>query len=92
MSTELYTCPCCGYKTLPNGGNYGSYEICKVCFWEDDQLQYQDPKMTGGANPLSLVECQKNFIKFGACDEKMIPNVKKPDTEVKDPNWKPFEQ
>ena len=34
-----YTCPCCGYKTLdeepPN-----TYDICEICFWEDDGFQY----------------------------------------------------
>ena len=27
------TCPCCGSLTLPAGGQY---ELCPVCFWEDD--------------------------------------------------------
>src|SRR5579885_3179586 len=28
-----YSCPCCGYKTLDERGGY---DICPVCFWEDD--------------------------------------------------------
>jgi len=28
-----YSCPCCGYLTLPERG---AYDICPVCFWEDD--------------------------------------------------------
>lgn len=28
-----YKCPCCGYYTLDERGGY---DICPVCFWEDD--------------------------------------------------------
>ena len=28
-----FTCPCCGYLTL---NERGAYDICPVCFWEDD--------------------------------------------------------
>jgi hypothetical protein len=28
-----YTCPCCGYRTLPTRGNY---DLCPNCDWEDD--------------------------------------------------------
>lgn len=31
----LQKCPCCGYRTLRERGDY---EICKICFWEDDGL------------------------------------------------------
>jgi len=46
-------CPCCGYLTLSDW-NVGSWEICPVCNWEDDEVQYRDPTFEGGANPESL--------------------------------------
>lgn len=30
---EKYQCLCCGYKTLDSRGEF---DICPVCFWEDD--------------------------------------------------------
>ncbi len=30
---EKYQCLCCGYKTLDSRGEF---DICSVCFWEDD--------------------------------------------------------
>lgn len=30
---DLYKCPCCEYLTLPARGQY---DVCPVCFWEDD--------------------------------------------------------
>lgn len=30
---KKYKCPCCGYQTLDT---HGEYDICPVCFWEDD--------------------------------------------------------
>lgn len=65
MSTSGFPCPCCGYLTrseeLP-----GTYEICPVCNWEDDDVQFHDPEFQGGANSVSLVEAQQNFMMFGA--------------------------
>jgi hypothetical protein len=39
-----YTFPCCGYKTLADGTR-DSYEICKVCYWEDDFVQNVNPTL-----------------------------------------------
>jgi Cysteine-rich CPCC len=83
-------CPCCGYKSLKTE-YYGSYSICPICFWEDDQIQLEDPTYAGGANKLSLIDCQKNYIKFGACEWDMKHYVRPPyPDEVKDENWKPL--
>lgn len=85
-----YTCPCCGYLTLDEKP-HGTYDICSICFWEDDDVQYNDPNYEGGANVPSLRQAQQNFIKFGACDEGSIKFVRKPNQEdIKDPNWKPL--
>lgn len=85
-----YSCPCCGYKTLDEEPT-DSYEICKICFWEDDGVQFRDPDYEGGANIVSLRQAQKNFIKFGACQEDYIELVRKPnENDIKDLNWKPL--
>ncbi len=34
-NAKKYTCPCCGYKTLAGSGNY---DLCPICYWEDDSL------------------------------------------------------
>ncbi len=75
--TVSYRCPCCKFKTL-HGRNH--YEICSVCFWEDDGQDDQDADIIrGGPNSsLSLTQARANFQKFGACEEDMIPNVRKP--------------
>ena len=83
-----YTCPCCGYMTLSEQPN-GTYEICHVCFWEDDLIQMNDPDYSGGANRISLKQAQANFIKFGASEERRKVHVRPPGIdEPKDPNWK----
>ncbi len=48
-----YTCPCCGYRTLDEEPP-GTYDICEICFWEDDPVQFVDPDYEGGANTPSL--------------------------------------
>jgi hypothetical protein len=58
-------CPCCGYQTLSDD-QPGSYEICEVCFWEDDIVQFDDPDYEGGANKVSLRQARINFREFGS--------------------------
>jgi hypothetical protein len=60
----LYPCPCCGYKTLED---IGQYFICPVCFWEDDGSRNVE-KMSV-VNRMILGEAQKNFIAFKAMGE-----------------------
>src|SRR5690606_4383477 len=84
----MYACPCCGYKTLTEKPG-GTYNICQVCFWEDDPVQLDAPDYEGGANRVSLRQAQKNFQDFGACEKEMIKNVRPPHTdEIRDDSWK----
>ena len=86
-----YTCPCCGYKTLGEEPP-GTFEICDICFWEDDLVQFDDPDFEGGANGPSLRTAQKNFFGFGACQKDKLKFVRKPTKDdIKDPNWMPLD-
>src|SRR5256885_9460198 len=68
-------CPCSGCKTL---GERGGFEICPVCFWEDDgQDDHDADVIRGGPNgALSLKHARLNFETFGACERRMLPNVR----------------
>jgi hypothetical protein len=72
-----YRCPCCGCRTLDERGGY---DICPVCFWEDDGQHEHDADMVrGGPNGgLSLTQARSNYHQFGACDERSIGNVRPP--------------
>jgi hypothetical protein len=86
-----FTCPCCGHKTFTKEPN-GTYDICQVCYWEDDPIQLNEPSYEGGANRVSLKQAQRNFIELGACEVGMKPNVRQPNLEEpKDKNWKPLD-
>ncbi|TCI31547.1 hypothetical protein EVJ33_00260 [Exiguobacterium sp. SL-10] len=85
-----YTCPCCGYKTL-NEEPPGTYDICGICFWEDDGVQFNDPDYEGGANTVSLRQAQQNYARFGVSELLFSDSVRQPtDHDVKDPKWRPF--
>jgi hypothetical protein len=87
MSQNNFACPCCGYKTLEEEPN-GTYNLCPVCYWEDDQIQFSDHDYTGGANRVSLKQAQKNFREFGACEEDFIKSVRTPTKdEARDTSW-----
>lgn len=72
-----YRCPCCGCLTLDERGGF---EICAVCFWEDDGQDDSDADtIRGGPNgSLGLTQARQNFREFGACDRKSLEHVRKP--------------
>lgn len=63
----LLPCPCCGYRTL---AERGSYEICPVCFWEDDGSV--EPGRVSGPNHMTLAQARANFKTFGAVSEREL--------------------
>ena len=57
-------CPCCGYATLDARGEY---DICTVCWWEDDGQDNDDANVVrGGPNSnVSLTRARINFLSTG---------------------------
>lgn len=76
---KLSCCPCCGSRTIEERGNF---EICNVCWWEDDgQDNESADKIYGGPNyGISLTQGRNNFLKFGLYDpeRKDLMNNKEP--------------
>ncbi len=73
-------CPCCGYLTFGDDSP-GTYDICPVCFWEDDPVQHDDPTLAGGANTVSLDEARRNYASFGASSKECMTMVRSPKPE-----------
>jgi len=76
----LYSCPCCRYKTLEERG---VYDICQICFWEDDgQDDHDADDVRGGPNySLSLTEARRNYQDFGATERRTLEFVRPPTDE-----------
>ena len=72
-----YKCPCCGYCTLSEEPP-GTFEICPVCLWEDDNVQFDDPDYDGGANAVSLNKARENYKRIGAISTDSLEHVRKP--------------
>jgi Cysteine-rich CPCC len=89
-SVPRLPCPSCGFLVFDQSP--GSYDICPICFWEDDVVQLRFPTFFGGANKPSLMEAQRNFAEFGACEIRHLQRVRPPTAEdTKDPNWRPVD-
>lgn len=73
-------CPCCYCQTL---SERAGFEICPVCFWEDDGQDDHDADVVRGRpnGLLSLTQARSNYEEFGACDKQMVSNVRKPRSE-----------
>ena len=76
-----YKCPCCDYYTLyePRAD-----DICPVCFWHDDGEELTDLDYPMGPNGVNLSQGRKNFIDFGACEERVLPYVRPPMDDEKE--------
>ncbi len=72
----MYACPCCGYLTM-TFPDRGSFEICEVCGWEDDDVQVHKPDLTG-ANKVSLNTARTNYRSLGVSDPKKAGRVRPP--------------
>ena len=58
---EFYLCPCCRFPTLEERGGY---DICSICWWEDDGQNDDTANLvTGGPNKgYSLTAARRNFL------------------------------
>ena len=71
-----YKCPCCKNLTFEDK-TPGTFEICPVCYWEDDPLQFKDINYSGGANKVTLKIAKENYKRFGAISKDFIKYTKK---------------
>lgn len=79
-TNKKYPCPCCGCLTFDEPPT-GNYDICPVCFWEDDPIALEKPDEELGCNGVSLTQAKKNYKKFGACKKEMLKHCRKPTPE-----------
>jgi hypothetical protein len=70
-------CPCCGFLTLTERA---AWEICPVCYWEDDgQDDSEADEVFGGPNgELSLTAARRNYAEFGAVERRFRKRVRAP--------------
>lgn len=84
-----YPCPSCGYLVFAEPC---LYDICPICFWEDDVTQLRFVTYSGGANKPSLYEAQKNYRAFGASQQDLSGFVRHPNAEdQRDLGWRPVD-
>lgn len=70
MEPELFTCPCCGYKTLTTRGEY---EICSICLWEDSGTDQDD--VYSGPNHMTLKEAKNNYLTYGTVNGISVTRI-----------------
>ena len=85
-----YPCPCCGYLVFDEGP--GSYDICPICFWEDDLSQLRFAFTEDGPNCVSLWDGQRAYATIGACESRLVQYVRQPTYEdQRDADWRPLD-
>lgn len=74
---QRHKCNCCGYYTLIGTKEDIAWDICPVCFWEND-VSGTDPGAYSGANHMTLAQGRENYRKYAACDQAALPHVRGP--------------
>ena len=69
-------CPCCGCATLPS---YCTYDICPVCFWEDDGTT--DLEDDVNPNNMCLLDARNLFAAWGAIEPEFVHWTRPPRPE-----------
>lgn len=77
-----FPCSCCGFFTLDEEPD-NTFQLCPVCYWEDDGIQLHDPDYEGGANTMSLNQAKEKYKSIGAVEEQFIEFVREPLEEEK---------
>jgi hypothetical protein len=73
----MIACPCCHHLTLAEAD---CFEICPVCFWEDDGQNETDAdeKRRGPNGGFSLTQARRNYRTIGASDARFLTDVRLP--------------
>jgi hypothetical protein len=72
-----WSCPCCGCFTLVEEPP-GTFQICPVCWWEDDSVQFADPDFEGGASAPCLRSARRSYLLTGVADPDHRGRVRPP--------------
>ena len=72
-----HRCKCCDYFTLVGTEEDIAWDICPVCFWENDVFG-TNIFAYSGANHMTLAEGRENYHVYGACDINSIGSVRLP--------------
>lgn len=72
-----YACPCCDFLTLTEPAP-GTFAICPVCWWEDDNVQFRDVYYEGGANGPSLQQARATFQRLGVAQPRHRERARSP--------------
>jgi hypothetical protein len=85
MNSIEYPCPSCGFYTISRD-YFGTFDICPICDWEDDNVQLANPACGGGANQKSLIESQQDIL-------KVVPlHIKNYEGYVRAERWRPLNE
>jgi hypothetical protein len=68
MTENKRKCPVCEKYFFPNADEY---DMCQICGWFDDPIQYRDHDYSGGCNDLSVNEYRDKWNK-GEIPEPLI--------------------
>ncbi|VTR99014.1 CPCC family cysteine-rich protein [Tuwongella immobilis] len=79
----MFPCPACGHLTIETQHDW---DICPVCFWEDDVgLNGRDDVTSPANRDMSLAQAQANYYRFGAIDLQFTEQVRPPTAEESRP-------
>jgi hypothetical protein len=67
-----FQCVCCDYYTVVDRH---SFEVCQVCYWEDDGSTMAQLDQESRSNHMTLRAARKSFEAIGAIDQSAVSLV-----------------
>jgi len=78
----MLTCMGCGFKSIK--WKRWDYDICPICWWEDDRLGMEEPFEQWWPNDKTLYDHQQEIFK------KIPLEIKEYKWFIRDENWQPI--
>lgn len=72
---EKERCPCCDHLTL---SERGGYEICPICFWEDDGTNDVFRESPFSPNHCTLLDGRRQYLVCRSSKERMLEHCRHP--------------
>ena len=72
-----FKCPCCGNYSFEDE-EAALNGLCKICFFQNDEVCADYPDKAMGPNKVSLNQAKLNYQRFGVSEKRFANCVRKP--------------
>jgi len=88
LCNKAYPCACCGHMAFER--QPGSYDVCPICWWEDDEVQLRPNWWNFGGPNKPIRVAQWKYQRRGQLPPDAVWEREPIEGDVRDPDWYPL--